>query len=178
MSELEEVIDTLWLYTTNETEPWTVDRAFQAIQSFGEVAIDGLIWGIEQDDLELQMLSLQLLRHYGTRALSALPALVSCIESEKRLVRLTAMESAGMLRASATSIIPLLLPLLVSEDEVERVMAAGNLLRIGRSEMAVEVLREITARPSNAEFGVAEFAVYYLRESEWDGRPPEDWIGV
>lgn len=33
MSDLEEVIDQLWLYNTFEEDPWTVDRAFAAIRS-------------------------------------------------------------------------------------------------------------------------------------------------
>ena len=45
MSELEEVIDQLWLHNTFEEDPWTVDRAFAAIRDDGEVAIDGLDLG-------------------------------------------------------------------------------------------------------------------------------------
>ena len=45
MSDLEEVIDQLWLYNTFEEDLWTVDRAFAAIRDEGEFAIDGLLWG-------------------------------------------------------------------------------------------------------------------------------------
>ena len=43
MSDLEEVIDQLWLHATFEEDPWTVDRAFAAIKDDGEVTNDALV---------------------------------------------------------------------------------------------------------------------------------------
>lgn len=82
MSELEEVIDQLWLHNTFEEDPWTVDRAFAAIRDDGEVAIDGLIWALGHKDLGLKLLALRLLREFGVKAKRALPAVVRCLSDE------------------------------------------------------------------------------------------------
>ena len=91
--ELEEVIDQLWLYSTHEEDPWTVDRAFAAIRDHGEVAIDGLIWALGQKDLDLLILALRLLREFGEAGKRALPAVEKCLLDERRLVRVTARET-------------------------------------------------------------------------------------
>lgn len=95
MSELEEVIDQLWIHNTFEEDPWTVDRAFAAICDDGEVAIDGLIWALEHPDLGLKLLVLRLLREFGEEAKRALPAVKKCLSDEDRLVRIAAMETAS-----------------------------------------------------------------------------------
>lgn len=98
MSELEEVIDQLWLHNTFQEDPWTVDRAFAAIGDDGEVAIDGLIWALGQKDLGLKLLALRLLREFGPEAKRALPAVVRCFADEDRLVRVTAVETVRLLQ--------------------------------------------------------------------------------
>jgi hypothetical protein len=171
MSEQEDVVDDLLLHATPEQDPWTVDRAYQAMQAFDEAAaIRGLTWAIQQNHVDLQLLGLQLLRRYRTDASAILPAIIECIGSADLLVRLTAIETAGLMRSRAAEIVPLLMSLLESDDVVGRTLVAGNLLRIGPSEQAVEVLREQLAMPETAHF-----AAYYLRECEWAGPPPEDW---
>ncbi len=103
MSDLEDVIDQLWLHNTFEEDPWTVDRAYAAICNDGEVAIDGLIWALGHPDLGLKLLALRLLREFGPESKRALPAVVRCLTDEERLVRLTAMETAKLVqRFSAT----------------------------------------------------------------------------
>ena len=97
MSDLEEVIDQLWLHSNCEEDPWTVDRAFSAIRDDGEVAIDGLIWALEQNDLDLKILALRLVREFGREAKMALPAVIDCLSNENRLVWITAMETADRL---------------------------------------------------------------------------------
>lgn len=98
MSDLEEVIDQLWLHNTFEEDPWTVDRAFAAIRDDGEVAIDGLIWALGHKDLGLKLLALRLLREFGPEAKRALPAVVRCLDDEDRLVRLTAKETVKLVQ--------------------------------------------------------------------------------
>ena len=89
-AELEEVIDQLWLYSTHEEDPSTVDRAFAAIRDDGEVAIDGLIWALCQDDIDLLILALRLIREFGAAGRTALPAAEKCLLDERKLVRVTA----------------------------------------------------------------------------------------
>jgi hypothetical protein len=127
MTPLEEVIDTLWMYATPEYGPDTLDWALESIEPFGDVAVEGLTWVIGQDDEDLQWLSLQLLRQFGSKAAVAIPALAHCIETGSRLIRLSAMQAEGDLRELAASVAPLIEPYLTSEDEMERAMAAGNL---------------------------------------------------
>lgn len=79
MSDLEEVIDQLWLHNTFSEDPFTVDRAFAAICDDGEVAIDGLIWALGQEDFGLKLLALRLLRELGVEAERALPAVIKCL---------------------------------------------------------------------------------------------------
>ena len=64
MTDLEEIIDTLWLHSTHEDHPWTVDEAFVALKDYGDSVVDGLIWGLQQTDVNLKMLVLQLLQHH------------------------------------------------------------------------------------------------------------------
>ena len=173
MNDLEEVIDTLWLYSTNEEDPWTVDRAFQAIQPFGDTALEGLVWAVQQDDLNLWLLGLRVLREYNSQAVVALPAVANCIDSGNRLVRMAAIETAGLMRAGALSVVPRILGHLNSDDQLEQAIASGNLLRIAGTEEASAVLRELMA---NENAGVAMYAACYLRESEWTEKPPEDWF--
>ena len=45
MTNLHEIKDTLWLYTTNENHPFTVDEAHAALRDFGEAVVDGLVLG-------------------------------------------------------------------------------------------------------------------------------------
>lgn len=97
MSDLEEVVDQLWLHNTFAEDPWTVDRAFAAICEDGEVAIDGLIWALGHKDLGLKLLALRLLREFGVEAKRALPAVVRCLTDEERLVRIAAGETASCL---------------------------------------------------------------------------------
>jgi hypothetical protein len=89
-AELEEVIDQLWLHSTHGEDPWTVDRAFAAIRDHGEVAIDGLIWALGQEDIDLLILALRLVREFGEAGKRALPAVEKCLKDERRLVRITA----------------------------------------------------------------------------------------
>lgn len=96
-AELDEVIDQLWLHSTFEEDPWTVDRAFAAIREHGEVAIDGLIWAFGQKDLDLLILALRLLREFGTAGKRALAAVEKCLLDERRLVRVTARETVRLL---------------------------------------------------------------------------------
>ena len=98
MSDLEEVIDQLWLHNTLSEDPWTVDRAFAAIRDDGEVAIDGLIWALGQKVLGLKLLALRRLREFGPESKRALPAVVYCISDEDRLVRIAAVETAQLVQ--------------------------------------------------------------------------------
>ena len=102
MSDLDEVIDQLWLHATFEEDPWTVDRAFAAIKDDGEVAIEALIWTLGHDDLDLKLLALRLVREFGSEARRTLPAVIDCLSCENRLVRVTAMETARSIEALAT----------------------------------------------------------------------------
>ncbi|MDA9856617.1 hypothetical protein N9D23_00730 [Rubripirellula sp.] len=88
--ELAEVIDQLWLHSTHEEDPWTVDRAFASIKDHGDVAIDGLIWALRHKDLDLRMLAIRLVMEFGEAGKKALPAVEKCILDERRLVRVTA----------------------------------------------------------------------------------------
>jgi len=92
MSNLEEVIDQLWLHNTFEEDPWTVDRGFAAIRHDRQ-AIEGLIWALGHEDLGLKLLALRLLREFGPEAKRALPAVVRCVTDRDRLVRVTAKET-------------------------------------------------------------------------------------
>lgn len=47
MDELDEIKDTLWLYTTFENHPTQVDEAFANLKDFGDQVINGLTWGFK-----------------------------------------------------------------------------------------------------------------------------------
>lgn len=174
MSDLAEVIDTLWMYATDAEDPLTVERAFQAIQPFGDAALDGVISALQQNDLNLCLLSLRVLREFEATPVELIPALENSIGSSERLARMTAMETAGLKRAAASCVAPAIRRHLNSDDDLERVVAAGNYLRITKAEEASKMLRELLA---NEDVGVAMSAVFYLREGEWaDQPPPDNWL--
>lgn len=93
MSNLDEVIDQLWIHATFEEDPWTVDRAFAANKDDGEVTIDSLIWALGHKDLDLKIRALRLVREFGTEANRAMPAMIDCLFDGDRLVRITAWET-------------------------------------------------------------------------------------
>ena len=164
MTNLDETKDTLWLYSTNDQHPSQLDEAHAAIKGFGHLVIDGLIWGLGQNDIDLKLLVLRLLQeHYADaeRALPAVRALIS--DDEDRLVRVTAINTVGIMQDNSGDLISLLTPRLVSDDDFERLCAAANLWRISRSEDAYVVLRREAARDGSP---MAEMAQGYLEEAE------------
>ncbi len=104
MSELEEVIDQMWLHNTFREDPFTVDRAFAAIKDHGEVGIDGIILALGDKDLGLKLLALRLLREFGPDAKRAMPAVVYCVSDEDRLVRVTAVETVRLVQKFADQV--------------------------------------------------------------------------
>lgn len=146
MSELDEIKDTLWLYSTHKRHPFQEDEAFAILEGFGELVIDGLIWGLQQDDIDLKLLVLQLLQEFYTDAKRALPAVRALFsDDEDRLVRVTAINTLHLMGDTSDDLLPLLSPRLESQDSFERLFAAANLWRICRSEDAFVVLRREAA---------------------------------
>ncbi|WP_437191325.1 GNAT family N-acetyltransferase [Planctomicrobium sp. SH527] len=142
MTTLDEIKDTLWLYSTSETHSWTLNQAHAELREYGDAVIDGLIWGLQQPDRNLNMLVLGLFEFFpdASRAFSAIQACIS--NDTDRLARLTAMSTLHKLGDTSDELIRLLTPRLDSEDVFERLKAAGNLWRINRSEKALAILKE------------------------------------
>ena len=128
------------------------------------MVVDALIWALEQNDEDLRLLALQLLQNHYPDANLALPAVRSCIRGEDRLVRVTAIYTCGIMNDTSEELILLLTPKLQSEDGFERIVAAGNLFRISRSEDAYTVLRREMA--VGASKPTAFMALEYLKESQ------------
>lgn len=155
MTELEEIKDILWLYTTFENHPTQVDEAYANLKDYGEIVIDGLIWGLQQGDIDLKLLVLELLQYFYTDAKRALPAVRALISDlELRLVRVTAINTAGILGDTSDEFIHLLTPRIDSEDAFERIFSAGNLWRICRSEDAYFLLRRESAAGDDEPFAI------------------------
>ncbi|MEZ6131176.1 MAG: hypothetical protein R3C59_21085 [Planctomycetaceae bacterium] len=164
MNSLDEIKDTLRLYATNRQHPTQVDEAHAALNGFGDLVIDGLMWTLQQDDIDLKLLALQLLQEHFADAVRALPAVRNLIsDDEERLVRVTAMNTAHVMGDTSDDLIPLLSPRLESEDAFERLCAAANLWRLCRSEDAYFVLRREAARDGSP---MAEMAAGFLEEAE------------
>ncbi len=164
MANLDEIKDTLWLYATHQQHPTQVDEAHAALKGFGDLVIDGLIWALQQDDIDLKLLALQLLQEHFADAERALPAVrVLISDDEDRLVRVTAINTLNVMNDTSDDLIPLLSPRLESEDAFERLCSAANLWRICRSEDAYFVLRRESAREGSP---MAEMAMGYLNEAE------------
>lgn len=165
MTTLDDLKDTLWLYTTHEQHPFQVDEAHAALGDGGDLVVDALIWGLAQDDVDMKLLVLQLLQHHYTDAERALPAVRSLIsDEENRLVRVTALNTANVMGDTSTALILLLSPRLESKDSFERLIAAANLWRLCRSEDAYVVLRrEATGQDDDPAVMMARS---YLRETE------------
>ena len=122
MNDLEEIKDTLWLYTTFEKHPFQAEEAYANLKDFGDQVIDGLIWGLQQDDMGLKLLVLELLQEFYTDAQRVLPAVRALIaDEEQSLVRVTAINTTGILGDTSDEFIYLLMPRLDSEDAFERI---------------------------------------------------------
>jgi hypothetical protein len=146
MTTFDEIKDTLRLYSTHQQRPTQVDEAHAALKRFGEQIIDGLIWALQQDEIDLKLLALQLLQEHHAEAERALPAVRALIsDNEDRLVRVTAINTVHFMGDRSDDLIPLLTPRLESKDDFERLCSAANLWRICRSEDAYAVLRREAA---------------------------------
>jgi len=171
MTTLDEIKDTLWLYSTDETHNWTFNWAHAELREYGDEIIDGLIWGLQQPDRNLNMLVLGLFE-FSPDASRALPVIRAYISDETdRLVRITAMSTLHKLGDTSEDLIQLLTPRLDSEDVFERLTAAGNQWRINRSEKALVILQQEAAGDY-----VNDMAQDYLDEVEFPIREelPED----
>lgn len=164
MTSLDEIKDTLRLFATHQQYPTQVDETHAALKSFGNLVIDGLIWALQETDINLKLLALQLLQEHFTDAGRALPALRALIsDHEDRLVRITSINTVGIMQDTSDDLIPLLIPRLESDDDFERICSAANLWRLCRSEDAYLVLRRTAAREGSP---MAEMAQSYLEEAE------------
>lgn len=170
MTNLEDIKDTLWLYSTHENHPWTVNEAYAALKDFGEAVVDSLIWGLQQDDIDLKLLVLQLLQGFYPDAAQALPAVRALISDEEdRLVRVTSINTLHIMGDKSEDLIPLLTPRLESQDAFERIFSAANLWRISRSEDAYVVLRREIAAGEDSP--MSEMAQGVLDRIEFPIRP-------
>lgn len=164
MTTLDEIKDTLWMYSTRQQHPTQVDEAHAALADGGDLVIDGLIWALQQADIDLKLLALQLLQEHFTDAGRALPAVRALIsDDEDRLVRVTAINTLYVMDDAGDDLIPLLSPRIASDDDFERLCAAANLWRICRSEDAYVVLRRESALEGSP---MAEMAQGYLEEAD------------
>lgn len=164
MPTLDEIKDNLRLYSTHQQHPSQVDEAYANLKDFGEPVVDGLMWSLQQDDIDLKLLALQLLQEHFADAERALPAVRALIsDDEDRLVRVTAINTANFMGDTSKDLFPLLSPRLESDDDFEQILSAANLWRICRSEDAYFVLRRESAREGSP---MAEMAMGYLNEAE------------
>ncbi|WDI39869.1 hypothetical protein [Bremerella sp. P1] len=70
------------------------DEAFANLKDFGDVVIDGLIWALQQRDIDLKLTVLVLLQERYSDAKRAMPAVRALISGmEDRLVRVTAINT-------------------------------------------------------------------------------------
>ena len=169
MTTFDEIKDTLRLYSTHQQRPTQVDEAHAALKSFGEQIINGLIWALQQADIDLKLLALQLLQEHHADAERALPAVRALVsDHEDRLVRVTAINTLNIMGDRSDELLPLLTPRLESEDAFERVCAAANLWRVCRSEDAYVILRREAAQTGSP---MAEMAAGYLAGT----RPKFGW---
>lgn len=164
MTKLGEVKDVLWLYSTHQQHPTQMDEAHAALRGFGDLVIDGVIWAIQQEGINVKLLALQLLQEHHADAKRALPAVRALVSDDvDRLVRVTAINTLYVMGDRSDNLVPLLSPRLESEDAFERIVSAANLWRICRSEDAYVVLR----READWEGSpMAEMAAGYLKEAE------------
>lgn len=159
-----EIKDTLRLYATHQQHPTQVDEAHAALKGFGEAVVDGLIWALQQADIDLKLLVLRLLQEHHADVERALPAVRNLIsDDEERLVRVTAINTLYVMNDRSDDLLPLLTPRLESEDDFERLCSAANLWRISRSEDAYVVLRRESVRDGSL---MAEMAAGYLEEAD------------
>jgi len=147
MKQLDEIKNTLWLYSTRQQHPFQDYEAFAALKDHGDLVIDGLIWALKQDDFDLKLLALSLFQEFYPDAKRAIPTLRAQIsDAEDALVRAYTISTLYAMGDTGEVLIPLLTPCLDSENNFERVISAASLWRICRSEDAFVVLRREAAR--------------------------------
>lgn len=164
MTRLDDIKDTLWLFATHQQHPSQVDEAYAALNGFGDLVIDGLIWALQQADIDLKLLALQLLQERHPNAERALPVVRALVANdEDRLVRVTAINTLYVMGDRSDGLTTLLLPRLESDDDFESLCSAAILWRLSRSEDAYVVLRREAAREGSPW---AEMANGYLEEAD------------
>ncbi|HQZ67285.1 MAG TPA: hypothetical protein PLY87_19480 [Planctomycetaceae bacterium] len=169
MTTLEEIKDVLWLYSTNEQHPFQLDETYANLKDSGDLVIDGLIWGLQQDNIELKLVVLQLLQQFYSHASTVIPAVrVLISDDENRNVRVTAINTLHIMGDTSEELFPMLKPRIESEDAFERIFSAGNLWRIVRSEDAYFVLRREAAQKDSPR---ADIAQGFLDDVDFPMRP-------
>lgn len=162
MSNLEEIKDVLWMYSTHEQHPSQVDEAHAALGD-DDLVVDALVWALQKNDIDLKLLALQLLQEHFADAKRAMTAVRSLISGNvDRLVRITAINTLHLMGDISDDLVPLLTPRLASDDAFERIFSAANLWRINCSEDAYYVLRQEAAQEGTP---MAEMAADFLKNS-------------
>ncbi len=169
MTTFDEIKDTLWMYSTHEQHPFQLDETYTNLKDSGDLVIDGLIWGLQQDNIELKLVVLQLLQQFYSHASTVIPAVrVLISDDENRNVRVTAINTLHIMGDTSEELIPMLTPRIESEDAFERIFSAGNLWRIVRSEDAYVVLRREAAQKDSP---MADIAQGFLDDVDFPMRP-------
>ena len=137
------------------------DRLDDALKSLAphEHIVAALAEALSEEDDQVRLLAVEILRELGPKAELVLPAMIRALEDEDRIVRMAALEPVASFGRKAVGAVPVLEKWLSSDDQFSRVSAAGHIVMIERS-------RADDMLPVQAEALSSENTMI-RRQSEW-----------
>jgi HEAT repeat protein len=141
-----EIIDLLRQFATRH-DPDRLDDAVASLAPHDESVVAALAESLSDEDAEVRLLSVEILRELGSKAEPALPAMIRVLEDEDRIVRIASLEPVAAFGERAKAAIPILEKWLTTDDEFSRVSAAGHILMIepSKSDKMMPVLYQALA---------------------------------
>ena len=107
------------------------EDALRELRGYGDEMIPVLLDALKDDpDEEVRLVVIRLFWEMGTDAEPALPALFNSLKDRNRTIRIAAAGIAARFGGRAKAAVPFLQSWIASNDELNRTLAAGSILKI------------------------------------------------
>ncbi len=158
MDPHEDFIDLLRQFAARH-DPDRLDDALTALAPHDEPMVSVLAEALSNDDEEVRLLAVEMLRELGPKSEAALPAMIRALEDKDRILRIASLPPVAAFGKRATDAISILETWLTSDDEFSRISAAGHIVMIDRS-------RAEEMAPS-LEKTLASNSIMISRQAQW-----------
>jgi HEAT repeat protein len=132
MDDHNDIIDLLRRFSTRH-DPDRLDDAVASLAPHDETIVAALAEALTDDDAEVRLLAVEVLRELGPKAEAVLPAVIRALEDSDRIVRIASLEPVAAFGEKAMDAVPILEKWLSNSPEFDKVSAAGHILMIDPS---------------------------------------------